>query len=172
MLSWFRNLFILVVAFALPAVAVRPDAPNAPKNPQIPSLSRSAGYIFSGTVKAVEFEAAPKRGGVATTRVTFHVDEGIRGVATGQTFTIREWAGLWRGGERYRVGERVALFLYPPSKLGLTSPVGGASGRFPVDTAGRIVVKPGRRVILPNRAIPSLISPRDLAKMLGHPEEE
>lgn len=171
--AWLRNIFFIALAsFAVPAVAVRPNPPEVPKNPKVPSLSRRAGYIFSGTVKGVEFEAAPTRGGVATTRVTFHVDEGIRGVATGQTLTIREWAGLWRSGERYRVGERVALFLYPPSKLGLTSPVGGANGRFSLDTAGRIVLKPGRRVILQNRDLPSLIRPRDLANLLGRPEEE
>jgi hypothetical protein len=33
-------------------------------------------------------------------------------------------------------GERVVLFLYPASKLGLTSCVGGALGRFAVDRSG------------------------------------
>src|SRR6202043_392253 len=54
--------------------------------------------------------------------------------------TIHEWAGLWTSGERYRVGEHVLLFLYLPGKLGLTSPVAGAMGRFATDSQGRIVL--------------------------------
>ena len=32
------------------------------------------------------------------------------------------------------------LFLYPPSKLGLTSCVAGAIGRFTIDARGRILL--------------------------------
>ena len=61
----------------------------------------------------------------------------------GQQLTIHEWAGLWAVGERfYRVGERLMLFLHAPSKLGLTSPVGGAAGRFSVGQGGRILLDP------------------------------
>lgn len=66
----------------------------------------------------------------------------MRGTSAGQSLTIHEWAGLWNGGERYRVGERVLLFLYSPSKLGLTSPVAGAMGRFATDSQGRVVMNP------------------------------
>jgi hypothetical protein len=77
--------------------------------------------------------------------------------------TIHEWAGLWDRGERYRVGERVMLFLYSPSKLGLTSPVAGAMGRFVVDAQGRILMNQqhsgsfmtdpilGRKTVVPYR---------------------
>jgi hypothetical protein len=34
----------------------------------------------------------------------------------------------------------VLLFLYSPSKLGLTSPVAGGIGKFAVDAQGRIVM--------------------------------
>ena len=34
------------------------------------------------------------------------------------------------------------LFLYPPSKVGLTSPVGGGAGRFRVDPQGNVIVEP------------------------------
>jgi hypothetical protein len=71
----------------------------------------------------------------------FRVDEAIRNVRRGQTVEINEWAGLWQSGERYRPGERVLLFLYPPSRLGLTSPVGNRAGRFAVNRAGLITVK-------------------------------
>jgi hypothetical protein len=48
--------------------------------------------------------------------------------------------GLWSSGQRYRVGERVLVFLYPPSKLGLTSCVAAPLGRFVVDPTGRIAL--------------------------------
>jgi len=57
---------------------------------------------------------------------------------------IREWVGLWEQGERYRLGERVLLFLYRPSQLGLTSPVAGPLGRFTVDRNGKIDLQPDR----------------------------
>jgi len=106
--------------------------------PSLRQLTRSSGYIFSGKVSAIERVAAGATTDVATVRITFQVEKGIRGVRTGQTLVIREWGGLWEQGERYRTGERVLLFLYRPSKLGLTSPVAGVLGRFAVDKAGQI----------------------------------
>ena len=124
--------------------AERLEDPTAPIIPNLPALSRSSGYIFSGTVVKVERIAPRRRDAVAVMRVIFHVDTAIRGVSRGQKLVIREWAGLWQSGERYRAGERVLLFLYPPSKLGLTSPVGGAMGRFRINPGGRIVVPRGQ----------------------------
>jgi hypothetical protein len=95
-----------------------------------------SGFIFAGTV--ISFEKPS--GTVPTVRVTFKIDRGIRGVRTGQTFSIREWAGLWDRTPRYRARQRVFLFLYPPSKLGLTSPVNGAGGRFRIDEGGAVVI--------------------------------
>jgi len=112
---------------------------------------RSSGYAFAGTVKAVQHVAAAKPNGIATTRITFHVDRAIRGARTGQTLVVTEWAGLWASGEQYRRGEHVLLFLYPPSKLGLTSPVRGSEGRFRVGGRGRVVVPPRQRGGLPPR---------------------
>ena len=77
-------------------------------------------------------------------QVTFEVTEGIRGVRTGQTLVIREWAGLWESGARYRPGQRILLFLYRPSRLGLTSTVGGQMGRFPIDNKGQVMVQQSR----------------------------
>jgi hypothetical protein len=43
------------------------------------------------------------------------------------------------------------LFLYPPSKIGLTSPVGGPAGRFVIDRNGRVQLNPlqqqGARIV-------------------------
>ena len=102
-------------------------------------LIRSSGYIFDGTVLSVEREAESDSGSLGAVQITFRVEQAIRGVRNGQVLNIREWAGLWNSGERYRSGERLLLFLYTPSKLGLTSPVGGPLGRFAVDTGGNAI---------------------------------
>ncbi len=74
-------------------------------------------------------------------RTTFRVEHAARGARAGQTLEIREWAGLWESGERYRAGEQVLLLLYPRSKLGLTSPVGGALGHLKVNSLGEVTVQ-------------------------------
>ena len=111
-------------------------------------IVRQAGLIFEGTVTAIEREAGS--GKIPQTyRITFRVRQGLRGVRSGATLTIREWAGLWEGGlgasasarrPRYRVGEHSVLFLYPASRAGLTSPVGGTRGKLAVNRAGLVVL--------------------------------
>ncbi len=101
-------------------------------------IARHSGMIFSGTALRVEHLPAASIGAVASTRITFRVQTAIRGVRAGQVIAIREWDGLWNSGERYRPGERVLLFLFPKSRLGLTSPVGGRLGRHRVDSAERV----------------------------------
>jgi hypothetical protein len=107
-------------------------------SPNLRLLTRHSGMIFSGTAIRVEHLNPESASGVASTRITFRVQTAIRGVRAGQIIQIREWDGLWNSGERYRAGERVLLFLYRASRLGLTSPVGGRLGRFRVDEAGRV----------------------------------
>jgi hypothetical protein len=118
----------------------------------LPQIARSAGIIFSGRVTFVgradasvnlaDSQIALSPGQTASTMITFQVEQAVRGAKVGQSLTIREWAGLWAGKdkERYRVGERVFLFLYSPSRLGLTSPVAGPVGRFTIDPRGRIAM--------------------------------
>ena len=98
-------------------------------------MVRDAGRIFVGTVTNIQrVQDGP---GVPIARVTFRIDEAIRGVRKGQSVQIDEWGGLWRAGEQYRVGEHVLLFLYPQSKLGLTSPIGGGIGRWSIQSDGK-----------------------------------
>jgi len=127
----------IVVVF-LCVLSLLATAQNFASPPSLRQLTRDSGYIFAGRVSAIERVPAGSIPEVATMRITFHVEQGILGVRTGQTLVIREWGGLWEQGERYRPGERVLLFLYRPSKLGLTSPVAGALGRFAVDKKGQI----------------------------------
>jgi hypothetical protein len=184
MLSRFLKFFavglILTIAAPLPLVAEQPARSQNSLDPPYlrhpPPLTQSSGYIFAGTVQSVQ-RTAPNRNGVATVQISFHVDQGIRGVRTGQTLAIREWAGLWEAGERYRQGERVLLFLYPPSKLGLTSPVRGPMGRFRIGTDGQVVFDPGR-IGFPARR-PSIgdpgqtrFNPREFVRFVRSAEEE
>jgi hypothetical protein len=111
-------------------------------------LTRSSGYIFVGTVTDIQATAsAPHK--LATVRITFHINQAIRGVRSGRSLTTREWAGLWESGERYRVGQRLLVFLYPRSKLGLTSPVGGWQGRFALDSQGELILGKERLIANP-----------------------
>ncbi|HYM76311.1 MAG TPA: hypothetical protein VE377_10070 [Candidatus Dormibacteraeota bacterium] len=105
-----------------------------------PQFARAAGMIFSGTVARVERRAATLGQSVETVAITFHVENAIRGTTPGENLTISQWIGLWSSGQRYRVGERVLLFLYPNGKLGLTSWVGGPLGRLAVDSGGRVLL--------------------------------
>jgi hypothetical protein len=189
MLSLFGKFFVAALIFTLVALSVSAEQPERlqvpgtipPRSPlwQHPGpLTRSSGYIFAGTVKSVE-RAALKANGIATVQINFQVDQGVRGVRTGQTLVIREWAGLWQSGERYRPGERVLLFLYPPSKLGLTSPVRGPMGRFQIGPDGQVVFDPGR-IGFPRRRPgmgdtprgPTRVSPREFVRFLRSAEEE
>jgi hypothetical protein len=99
-----------------------------------------AGYVFLGRVTEVRYLPPRNSTELGTVRVTFNVEQGIRGTKTGTTFSIREWSGLWNSGERYRNGERLVLFLYPPSRVGLTSTVAGPNGRFRVDRSGYVIL--------------------------------
>jgi hypothetical protein len=171
------TLLILILA-GRGVAAERMEDPAAPLIPNLRILSRGSGYIFSGMVMKVERIAPSKKDAVAVMRITFQVDSAIRGVSRGQKLVVREWAGLWQSGERYRTGERVMLFLYPPSKLGLTSPVGGAMGRFPVKPDGRIVVP--REQHRPRSLIPEagrslgtgLVSLQELSRALRQESKE
>src|SRR5437879_3179686 len=130
----------------IPTPILLPPFPVVPGNPGLPQdvfqqLIRRAGIIFSGRVSSVRSATSSPRPGHSSTAITFQVEHAILGTSPGQNLTIHEWGGLWNRGERYHVGERVLLFLYAPSKLGLTSPVSGALGRFAVDSRCMIVMR-------------------------------
>ncbi len=113
--------------------------PVPPVRIGLPQITRAAGTIFSGSVTAIA-SVPSSSSQVEAVSISFHVDRAIRGVTPGQNLTIFQWIGLWSGGQRYRVGEHVVLFLYPPSKLGLTSCVGGPLGRFSIDSLNQIAL--------------------------------
>jgi hypothetical protein len=146
--SWqrFGHELIVVAALSSLSAAAQSSPASRPLSPiySLSLLTRNSGYIFDGTVLSVEPVAETDPGSVATVQITFRVEQAIRGVRNGQVLAVREWAGLWTSGDRYRPGERLLLFLYKPSKLGLTSPVGGPLGRFPIDSGGNVILDNAR----------------------------
>lgn len=103
-------------------------------------LERAAGRIFAGSVTRIQRETAIPGQTIETVCISFHVENAIRGAVPGGEVTIREWIGLWSSGQTYQVGERVLLFLYPNSKIGLTSWVAGPMGHLAVDSSGEVLL--------------------------------
>jgi hypothetical protein len=133
--KFFLLTLLLIVSLRSPAEE-RPAQPLQPEIPNLQNLVARSGYAFAGTVKSIERIQPRRKDSVGVMQIVFQVDRGYLGVHSGQTLSIHEWAGLWEAGDRYRVGEHVVLFLYPPSRLGLTSPM--PNGRFPVNSGGQV----------------------------------
>jgi hypothetical protein len=94
-------------------------------------MSDRADVIFIGQVLAVRPDSDSANPGVV--EVVFRVDQAVRGCTTGTIYTLREWGGLWAGGnQRYRVGQRLLMLLHAPSAGGLSSPVDGLDGAIPI----------------------------------------
>ncbi len=90
------------------------------------ALADQAAIIFRGEVLSIQT-------GDDSVRIDLRVDDGIRGVVTGQTYSLREWSGLWvAGAQRYHVGQRALFLLHQPSAGGFSSPVGGSDGVIPL----------------------------------------
>ena len=106
--------------------------------------------IFAGTVLTTGAQTGTSQimatdridpGTVPAVQLSFRVDEAIAGVERGQVLTIHEWAGAWSMHRSMSKGQRFLIFLYPPSRLGLTSPVGGSLGQVALDPSGQTVSK-------------------------------
>jgi hypothetical protein len=132
------------------AAAQRSDQVLAERvlGPQWRQLSRRAGMIFAGTVletpiQTVTAQAATTdravSGSTPTLQLSFRVDQAIAGVEAGQILTVHEWAGARLLRRPMGGGQRILIFLYPPSRLGLTSPVGGPLGQVALDPSGKFV---------------------------------
>ena len=143
-----RVLIVVLVCLSSFAAAQQSDQVIAEHvlGPQWKQFSRRAGMIFAGTVltatpltaatePATTQTAAPDRafpaavpGTTPSIQLSFRVDQPIAGVERGQILTIHEWAGAWSMHRPMSRGQHILIFLYPLSRLGFTSPVGGALG--------------------------------------------
>jgi hypothetical protein len=139
----------LLVLFLLSSIAVAAQRQTAISVRKVlvdlGAIMQHAGTIFAGKVLKVEPVRVASSSDVASVQITCVVEHGVRGARDGQILSFREWAGLWTAGPRYRIGQRLMLFLYAPSALGLTSPVGGRLGQFAVDRDGRVVLSAGQQ---------------------------
>ncbi|HEY6412295.1 MAG TPA: hypothetical protein VIX42_01325 [Edaphobacter sp.] len=95
-------------------------------------MSDQAGVVFVGEVVAIR-HIAGEDGASGVVEVEFRVDQAVRGCSGGGSHVLREWAGLWSGGDqRYRIGQRLLMLLHSPGAGGVTSPVGGMAGAIPI----------------------------------------
>ncbi|HEX9120658.1 MAG TPA: hypothetical protein VF840_08980, partial [Terriglobales bacterium] len=126
-------------------------------------LARDAGIIFSGTVRKIEAVASNAPGDIGLVRITFRVTDALRGATPGEPLTISEWDGLWTSGDRYRVGENLLLFLYPPSgDLGLTTTVAGTRGRISLADSPLSMAAVARQIASePTLAVPTAPPPHN-----------
>ena len=153
--SLFRCLLtVWLLCSVLPLCAQLRTAVPSRVPPDLREVARRAETIFSGRVVSIQPLQVASSDQVASVQITLQVEQGIRGAHVGEKLTFREWAGLWSAGARYRVGQRLMLFLYAPSALGLTSPVGGPAGRLPVDGSGRVLLTPAQQQSIQASASP------------------
>lgn len=111
------------------------SVPPATLDDALHQMADKAGIIFAGEVTAVHRHESID-GASGYVEVEFRVDQAIRGCTAGVPYVLREWAGLWAGGaSRYRVGERLLMFLHSPSASGLSSPISGMDGAVPIHGA-------------------------------------
>lgn len=89
-------------------------------------LAAEAKVVFAGRVTAVDRADA-----AGYVDVRFGVERAVRGVSA-RTYVLREWAGLWTGVARYRVGQRLLMLLPARGPSGLSAPVGGMDGAVPL----------------------------------------
>ena len=140
---WRALKLLLSVPLVFATLVQAQDTAPTPKTLEeaLHQLSDAAGVIFVGEVIAIRHLA----GGSAASGVVeidFRVDQAVRGCPTGGIYMLREWAGLWSGGDqRYRVGQRLLMLLHTPGAAGMSSPVGGMDGAIPI-RGGATAIKP------------------------------
>ncbi len=165
----FRGLLAIAVVCVSAGMAgqTSPDLTAAERvlGPQWKQLVRRAGIIFAGTVLTTSSPTATVKtaavdGGFSEATPAFHlsfrVDEAIAGVEPGELLAIHEWTGAWSMHRPMINGQHVLIFLYPPRRLGLTSPVGGERGQIALDSSGKNVSSRGVSVLQLERAIRSV----------------
>jgi hypothetical protein len=127
-------------------------------------MTSHAGRVVHGRVVEVREGVHPLHEQIGVTFLKVQVIEMLKGGAA------REVTFMQYGNSRnnyiahlpkYNIGEEIVLFLYPESKLGLTSPVGQGQGKFVV----RDDVRSGQRVLLNEHLNHALFARLDAAKV-------
>ncbi len=97
-------------------------------------ITDSADRVFAGVCETIESLEKDPASNLPVVKYTFTVSEAIKGVTTDKiTFTQWKPTAVDAG---YEIGQKYVIFLYPDSRLGLTSPVGYMQGKFEVEKKG------------------------------------
>jgi hypothetical protein len=139
-----------------------PGAADHVRPVSLAEMTRAAGTIVVGRVTQVRLDHLPQHPRVQVTYVTLRVEETWKGApardltfmqfgnATGATplpaTPGRVQVDRFPGMPTYTEGEEVLLFLRRPSRVGLTSPVGGHDGKLVVyreSSTGQLVAQGG-----------------------------
>jgi hypothetical protein len=150
------------------------------------TMTRQAGSIVAGRIVGLREGHHPQYSNIRVLYITVQVNEMIKGDPTDR-FTFMQFGGRVAAGEgrkslsmaqslpdlpAYRVGEEVVLFLYPPSNVGFTSPVGGGQGMFQIRRqAGQpttVVSEGGNTSLAMDGPLPSGLK-TDQQSLLRHP---
>jgi hypothetical protein len=173
----------LIVLLAI--VAARPAAAVG-RQLDLATMAERAGTIVSGRIVQLRPGSHPKYPNVGALFVTVKVNEMMKGTPA-EKLTFMQFSGRAAASERgkslslaqtlpdlptYRVGEEVVLFLYPPSSVGFTSPVGGSQGMFIIhrdpNQPASVISEGGNRSLAVPGALPSRL-PGDQQNLLRHP---
>ena len=140
--SYLRTIAIAAVSIApLASAQTSPSEPAQTIEDALHQMSDQAGVVFVGEVTAIR-QVKGANGASGVVEVDFRIDQAVRGCALGSTYILREWTGLWAGGDqRYRTGQRLLMLLHTPGPNGITSPVGGMAGAIPL-RGGDIAPRP------------------------------
>jgi hypothetical protein len=154
-------LLLVLPLSSLLTAQVRPlkSVPPVSSVSSLQFLTARAGLIFAGTVLSLQCVRPSRPNETESVEVRFRVDQPVRGASLGPIVRIREWGGLWVGRPPYLAGQRLMVFLYLPSRLGLTSLVTGI-GNFPVDRQGWLQPSPAQQKMLDESGVLSRIPVR------------
>jgi hypothetical protein len=112
------RLLRLIFLLAVPAASWAQTA-------DVSALTKKANAICAAQVVSIEAPNESRN----TFLIHLKVDDGLRGIQTGEEVVISEWAGRWQAGvARWRVGESYLLFL--ANAKGSVSIVDGDAGRL------------------------------------------
>ena len=130
--GWLLRVAVVWATVGVSAALGQSGAPPQTVEDALHEMSNAAGVIFAGQVMSMKVVQG-SMGAPGVVEVTFRVDQAVRGCSAGGTYVLREWLGLWAGGNaRYRVGQRLLMLLRSPGASGLSSPVGGMDGAIPI----------------------------------------
>ena len=153
---------VVFLLFTITIIATQAFANSRAVN--LAEMTSTAGRIVHGKVVEIREGQHPKNEQMAVTFVKVEVTEMLKGESAREV-TFMQFGSSHQQYvahlPKYSVGEEVVLFLYPESKLGLTSPVGEGQGKFVV----RDDVRTGKRVLRNEQLNRSLFARLDTAKV-------